>query len=487
MDGNVIDRLISGAGAVAAGADDWGRGFGEAEPRMLRRNPAAVPIAILLFVLGGLLLLVGIETTAPPTAGDLRAGDLAGNDGLGQRTYATVSGSLASTFVADVYDGDDTNDAWFYLLVDPTTRRGITVRSDRPPSEVFTSQMRGVVVEDADYVRDDIDHFKEDTTELGLTLDPKVYIDATAATGDSAQRINLSSAPPAAGTSVEVSGSRLVDYGRTCVGDPNGDGRCDDAEANGFDVIVYDPVTKRAITVLTRTSPAFTEATVTGMLTRNELAVDEAKGSDGFRFGDDELDVSPHYLLDDGTTPPDSVLAFLLAAGLGLLGGVILVGSAGGYLVFHPTRRRLAEPATTLVPGERLPLRVTGFIHTPHGRVHVREVSADLVRFILRPATAGAEAGIPEVPATTTLVVERTGHPHGVSVGLGELVGLSVGDVVTLRGQRPALAAVAGTGRLVLSFDSVADRDRAAAELLDESGLGSDEQPAMAGQIPVLA
>ena len=127
------------------------------------------------------------------------------------------------------------------------------------------------------------------------------------------------------------------------------------------------------------------------MLTRNERAVDEAKGSDGFRFADDELDVSPHYVLDDGTTPSDSVFAFLVAAGLGLLGGVILVGSVGGYLVFRRARDGAPEPATTLAPGDRLPFRVTGFIHTPYGRVHVREVPADLVRFILRPALAATE------------------------------------------------------------------------------------------------
>ncbi len=150
-------------------------------------------------------------------------------------------------------------------------------------------------------------------------------------------------------------------------------------------------------------------------------------------------------------------------------------------------RTALPEPATTLAPGDRLPLRVTGFIHTPYGRVHVREVPADLVRFILRPALAATEPGEPETPATTTLVVERPDHPQGVSIGLGELVRLSVGDVVTFRGQRPAIRAVAGTGPLMLSFDSAADRDRAAAELLDESGFRSDGQPAMAGQIPVPA
>lgn len=40
-----------------------------------------------------------------------------------------------------------------------------------------------------------------------------------------------------------------------------------------------------------------------------------------------------------------------------------------------------------------------------------------------------------------------------------------------LRGPRPALRIVAGTGRIMLSFDDATARDRAAAALLDESGL----------------
>ncbi len=43
-----------------------------------------------------------------------------------------------------------------------------------------------------------------------------------------------------------------------------------------------------------------------------------------------------------------------------------------------------------------------------------------------------------------------------------------------LRGPRPAIRIDAGTGPLVLSFDTDADRDRAAAELLDDAGLGPD-------------
>ena len=115
--------------------------------------------------------------------------------------------------------------------------------------------MRGVVVEDPKYVKDDVAHFKDDTDELGLTLDPSVYIDATVAPSGSAQPMDLAGTPPTDGTPVEISGSRLVDYWPNCSNDANGDGTCTDAEANGFDVIVYDPVGKRAMTVLTRTSP----------------------------------------------------------------------------------------------------------------------------------------------------------------------------------------------------------------------------------------
>jgi hypothetical protein len=74
----------------------------------------------------------------------------------------------------------------------------------------------------------------------------------------------------------------------------------------------------------------------------------------------------------------------------------------------------------------------------------------------------------------TTLLVEREGRPEGVSLGLGETTRLSSGVAQAFRGPRPALRVVAGTGPLVLSFDSEAERDRAAAELLDETGLGPD-------------
>ena len=80
-------------------------------------------------------------------------------------------------------------------------------------------------------------------------------------------------------------------------------------------------------------------------------------------------------------------------------------------------------------------------------------------------------------PIATTLIVERTGLAQGVALGRGELRRISSGRVMTFRAPRPALRVVAGTGPLLLSFDSEAERDRAAAELLDEAGLAPDGRP----------
>ena len=78
----------------------------------------------------------------------------------------------------------------------------------------------------------------------------------------------------------------------------------------------------------------------------------------------------------------------------------------------------------------------------------------------------------PDGPIATTLHVERDGRPQGVAVGLGEVSRLSIGQAMAFRGARPALRILAGTGLVVLSFDTPGDRDRAAAELLAETGLG---------------
>lgn len=502
----MLDRLISGAGAVTDAADGW------VPTRLLRGRPGSLIVAAILFLLAGLLILVGIETTDGPTPRGFDPGQFAltpaGSPaaGLGQRTFATVSGSLASTYVETYVDtnangtqddGEDGN-AWYYWLVDPARRRGLTVRSTRPPSAIFTASIRGVVIDEPAYVEQDVRRFAYPTKELGLTLEATKAIDARGAPDGTAAALDLNGPLPADGSLVAVSGSRLVQYLAACSGDADGDKKCDPNEVDYYDIVVYDPVGKHAITILTDASPVFQPTTMTGLVRRDERAVDEARIDDGRDFIDLGLLVSEHYLLDEGMGPSSAPLAFGLAAVLGAVGGLILIGLAGGYLIYRRSDGHLPMPATSLAPGERIPLRITGVVHTPTGPLHVREAPGELVRFVLgRPvplppaepiAPSLSAAEVPEgtagptapsdpvaaAPIKTTLLVGRLGRPHGVDVGLGQLTRMSAGQVFPPAGIRPALRLVAGTGSLVLSFATEPERDRAAAELLDETGLGPD-------------
>ena len=238
--------------------------------------------------------------------------------------------------------------------------------------------------------------------------------------------------------------------------------------------------------------------------------MDDAKTADGFDFGSLDIVVSDRYVLDEAVPPGSAPLAFVLAIGLPALAGVILVGS-GRRLPDLPTvRATLPVPATTLGPGDRIPVRISGLVRTPTGIGHVREAPGrpDPVRAGPPIATAtepdepaasdreptrrradvdGRAPGAARQPSSrrpvdlaaiaTTLIVERSDASEGVALGLGELQRLSSGQVMTFRAPRPALRVVAGTGPLLLSFDTEAERDRAAAELLDESGFGPEGTP----------
>jgi hypothetical protein len=474
----MLDRLISGAGALTDRADRFARLFSRrAAGDLLGHRPGSVVVAAVLGILAVVLVVVGLEATDNPTPRTVEPAVGVG-DGIDGRTFSTISGGLSSAYVV-TYEDANANDAqdpgedeteWFYFLVDPATRTGVTVRSSRPPQEVYRLEASGTVVEDAAYIAEDARFFADTLTELGVTLDDRLLLDATVPAGSAAQVADLATGLPPDGTAVSVSGARSPTWVPVCYSDPNGNGSCDDAEVDSYDVILYDAATKRAIVVVTRDALEFTPATFTGMLRRDERAVSEAVGAKDLAFDELDITVSDHFVLDEGATPASAPLAFGLAALCGLTAGVILIGFAGGYLIYRRDDRRLPSRATTLAVGERIPLRVSGNLRTGGGQVHVREAPADLLRF--QTVTEAA----PE--AASTLIVERHGRPEGVAVGLGELERVTSGAVLPLRGARPALRIVAGTGPLLLSFDTEVERDRAAAELLDESGLGDRDATA---------
>ncbi|HEX6867324.1 MAG TPA: hypothetical protein VF119_00900 [Candidatus Limnocylindrales bacterium] len=526
----MLDRMISGAGAVADGAD---RSVGlltsssRGGPGAARRG--GLVVAVVLLALAGLLLAAGIEAGDASTPRSLDPVDVAGSAAdPGERTYATMDGSLLTTWVETFEDGNDNGIedadehgiAWYYWLVDPEARRGVTVRSTRPPGSILTFRGEGIVIDDPGYPADDDPWYVDEVAAAGLQVDPAIVIDATHAVGETVP-LDLAAGAPGVGTAVAISGPRTGAYLPICTHDDDRNATCDEDEVDRVEIAVFDPASKRAIRVLLRDPPEFADASLTGVLRREERAVDDAKRADGFDFGALGIVVSDRYVLDEAVPPGGAPLAFVLAFGLTALAGIILVGLAGGYLIYRRSAMSLPVPSTTLGPGDRIPVRISGLVRTPAGLGHVREAPGDLIRFVLgrqveataiqppddeprddgpsadersvdapstiepnhdlppvaAPPDAATPAFAPDAAIATTLIVERADVAEGVALGLGELQRLSSGRVMTFRAPRPALRVVAGTGPLLLSFDTEAERDRAAAELLDESGFGPDGKP----------
>src|SRR6476646_8557115 len=119
-------------------------------------RPGSIVVAGLLLVLAGILVAAGLEVTDPATPLTLEPARVATTRDLRDRTYSTMTGSLSTTWVETyddangngLEDGDETGDAWFYWLVDPVGRQGVTIRSERSPAEIFTYRGRGIVIAD---------------------------------------------------------------------------------------------------------------------------------------------------------------------------------------------------------------------------------------------------------------------------------------------------------------------------------------------------
>jgi hypothetical protein len=478
----LLDRLISGAGALTDRADRLVRLFTSGRgPDLLANRPGSIIVIVLLVAAAVIFGLLAIEATDNPTPRTLAPADVAGADDLGNRIYATVEGVLEENYVETypdddndgVQDADETGDAWYYFLIDDAGR-GVTVRSERQPDDLYRYTATGVVVRDPTYVGVDVAEFHNVEGTSEFELDDTFYLDATANPAGEPQPLDLGGEMPADGTFVSITGP-YFGYLDVCSGDADGDGQCEEAEFDMLDAFIGDPASGRAITVVKEDHPAQVPIAFTGMLRSDARSILEAKATQGLQFDQLGIAVSDRYLLVDKASPANGALSMGAAIAAGLLAAVLAIGLVGGYLVFRKSKTALPSGGRTLDPGEAIPARVTGSLRTEGGLIHVREANAQLVRFPLEVPAPVVEAA----PATTallvdvptTLIVERQGKPEGVALGKGELKQVMAGRVMRFRGPRPALRLVAGTGALLLSFDSKDERDRAAGELIGESGL----------------
>jgi hypothetical protein len=500
----LLDRLISGAGAVTDRADRLVRLFTSGRgPDVLANRPGSVIVIILLIGTATFFGLLAVEATDNPTPRTLAPADVAAADDLGNRIFATIEGVLEENYVETypdddndgVQDTDESGDAWYYFLVDDSGR-GVTVRSTRHPDDLYQYTATGVVVRDPAYVGVDVAQFHELDGTSEFDLDSTFYLDAIANPGGEPRPLDLGEEMPADGTFVSITGP-YFGYLDVCSGDADGDGECEEPEFDLLDAFIGDPDSGRAITVVKEDHPAQVPITFTGMLRSDPRSIVDAKATQGLQFEQLGITVSDRYLLVDRASPANGTLSLAVAVAAGLLAAVLAIGLAGGYLVFRKSKAALPSGGRRLAAGEAIPLRVTGSLRREDGLLHVREASAQLVRFPLWVAnevappeaedappvpswsTVAAEVQPPPVPAApslpadvpTTLIVERRGKPEGVALGKGELKQVTAGRVMRFRGPRAALRVVAGTGALLLSFETAEDRDRAAGELIGESGL----------------
>ena len=106
---SMLDRLISGAGALTDAADRLVRLFDRnGGGGVLGHRPGSVVVAGTCAVLSAILIFAGIESTDNPAALTMTPVQVAHATDLGSRTYATISGSLASTYV-ETYTDDNGN------------------------------------------------------------------------------------------------------------------------------------------------------------------------------------------------------------------------------------------------------------------------------------------------------------------------------------------------------------------------------------------
>ena len=542
----MLDRLISGAGALTDRADRLVRLFTSGRgPDILANRPGSVIVIVLLIGAAIFFGLLAIEATDNPMPRTLAPADVATADDLGNSIVATVEGVLEENYVETdpdddndgVQDTDETGDAWFYFLVDESGS-GVTVRSTRQPGDLYRYTATGVVVRDPAYVGVDVDQFHQLEGTSEFALDDTFYLDGTANPGGEPQALDLGGEMPADGTFVSITGP-YFGYLDVCSGDADGDGQCEEAEFDLLDAFIGDPASGRAITVVKDDHPDQIPIAFTGMLRSDARSINEAKATQGLQFEQLGITVSDRYLLVDQASPANGALSMAVAIAAALLAAVLAIGLVGGYLVFRKSKGPLPSGGRRLEAGEGIPVRVTGSLRRAEGLIHVREVSAQLVRFPLEvpapeeasevapldpepaapvepeavepapvdlagppepepapvdlagppepePAptvpswsSVAAESQPPPSPVTsslppevpTTLIVERQGKPEGVALGKGELKLVMAGRVRRCRGPRPALRVVAGTGALLLSFESKEDRDRAAGELIGESAL----------------
>ena len=507
----MLDRLISGAGAVTDAADRAVRLLVGGWRGGLRDDaPGSVVVAGLLLVLAGILVAAGLEVTAPTTPVPLDPAGVATARDFGERTYSTMTGSLSTTWIETSrrrqrerhrgrrQTGGRRGSTGSSI---PSGGRGVTVRGARSPAEIFT--YRGAW----DRVRHRrIRRTAPRNTGCSTTRSPERASPVGSRGGARYDDRPVGEPRPGGagpdrsrrpGTAVELSGARTRRATSRC---DSVDSDLGTAAATPTTRIAtrswpWSPATRRGDPGARAASrPHSGDATVTGAPPTRGAGGGRRADEPGFRFHGARSPGSQIATCSTRSRRPAArrwrtswPRVFLALAGRSSSGWPAATSSTDAPPPRCPPRRRRWARASTSPCGSP----------ASSGRRPVASTSGrcqgELVRFVLgRPVEAvvdvhAADGGVapagrwrpperrsgrtrrdhaargpradrggpgPDGPIATTLHVERDGRPQGVAVGLGEVSRISIGQAMAFRGARPALRILAGTGLVVLSFDT---------------------------------
>ena len=366
----------------------------------------------------------------------------------------------------------------FFLARDPEDpSRGILGRTSRGDGFFRQRTVGAELVEDPDGVAAALAAVGE---VGGLDVDGARYLDEIESGGDADQAFlpsQLGDEP--SGASVMAAG-RIVAPGQlsACATEAG----CDGEDARWWYVLA-DPEGPSAVLLRSPHPPTDLPVRLQGLFLRDTFDLAPVLDSDW--FASIEAEVPTNRALNAGTAPPITVDAsWTPAIVAGLLALVLLASLLTGYPVF--AREPMPSPARSLRAGERVDVSITGRLGRDRAvvslaaspgaveRLEVPELALVLWRYGLLPRDqsrreaeeryiAGARGErdrlvIHERDQSALVVVERA----------SDEVQLDAGRLHRLNGSVPAVRFRQGNSDAYLEARSNGDRDRLAAELLDE-------------------
>lgn len=450
---NAVLALVGALVGALPGAVEWtvATALGREPPRTSERaaSPTVPIVAAALIALGVMpLVFAGLELIIHRTT----AADLVDRV-TGPSLQLVELNGLAQLPPLPAPPRRDGTATRFYLVRDEAAARDlVAVRSDVPPEELQVREVTAVIVEDPPHVRADAAALAArglpvDPAELGgryLREEPRMAGAADVAVSDLAEH------PAGTAVRIRLRFSRASVATCASTGAAACDARTLAAGRAEFDHLAADPSSGAPVIVRTDHPATLAPIHVFGSQRTDRGPVDALFATPaGAVLGTWGRELHAAWVDGDADLPVDrpwSAPALLLAAGT-----LLITGRRVGYPIFRSTARWASSPRIAGDVGREIRVAVSGHLSRPAGG----PLDVDGAHGRLSP---GEGDTIAELAVTTP-----SGPVHArITRAMGAVSALEVGELIDLRGRRPALAAHWFGNDIVLGFSSLEERDRAA-------------------------